>query len=331
MFALPLRIRKRYGVENTLLVAMGFATIVLPTIFVTIVFPQWPKAISQGGSTVFMVAAMGFGWGCGSVTFAKGINALGLGIGYPVIMGLSTVIGSIIPMATKWSEINPQARICTLIGTLVCLAGVVIIGKAGDLREKSSAAAEAGGSSEAAKTAAKAAGAAFVVGILWCVLSGVLSPCANLGYHFAEPIGTAADNMGVNPLFGTVPRWMPMYWGGYLAILIFMGSALAKNKTVANFSGQFAGRDFLLAIMMGALHFLAQIPYGMGAHFLGSLGTSAGWVVNIASSIVVAAVVGSLTGEWRKASRAAFGWRNAGLAVLILAMFVLGYANSLNA
>ena len=76
---------------------------------------------------------------------------------------------------------------------------------------------------------------------------------------------------------------------------------------------------------------MAQIPYGMGDHFLGRLGTSAGWVVNIGFSIIVAAVVGSLSGEWRKASRAAFSWRNAGLAVLLIAMITIGYANALKA
>lgn len=321
-FALPLRIRKRFAVENTLLVAMGFATIILPTLMMTILFPTWYKAIGAVDTkTVLIVMLAGFGWGCGSVTFAKGVNTLGLGIGYPVIMGLSTVIGGIVPMARKWGEIPADAKMFTLIGMAICVVGIILIGKAGDLREKGNNAADATASVK------KVAAGAFIAGILWCVLSGFLSPCANLGYDYAEPIGAAAR--GVSPLIASVPRWMPMYWGGYLAILIFMGSALGKNKTFSNFTGAGSGRDLLLAIMMGVLHFLAQIPYGMGAYYLGNLGTSAGWVVNIGFSIIVAAVVGSLTGEWRKAPKNAFSWRNAGLAVLLLAMITIGYANYL--
>jgi L-rhamnose-H+ transport protein len=321
-FALPLRIRRRYAVENTMVVAMGFATLVVPTIAVAFVLPAWPQAIAAGGPIVFAVMAMGFGWGCGSVTFAMGVSTLGLGLGYPIIMGLSTVIGSVIPMLTKWGDIPGPAKAVTILGIAVCVVGVVLIGKAGELRER--------GGEPAADSKTKPVGReVFIVGLVWCLLSGVLSPCANLGFHFAEPIGKAAETLHVSPLFATLPRWMPMYWGGYLAILIFMGSGLVKNRTYANFAGGGAFRDFLLAIAMGLLHFLAQIPYGMGAHYLGTLGTTVGWVVNIASSIIVAAWLGTLTGEWRKAPNAAFAWRNAGLAVLIAAICILAYANSI--
>lgn len=67
-----------------------------------------------------------------------------------------------------------------------CVAGLNLIGKAGELRERGDAGADDG---EAAKKVAKAAGGLFLVGILWCVLSGVLSPCANLGFDRAEQSG----------------------------------------------------------------------------------------------------------------------------------------------
>ena len=46
-FALPLRLRKRFAVENTMLVAFGFATLVFPLIFVSIFVPTWLQALGM--------------------------------------------------------------------------------------------------------------------------------------------------------------------------------------------------------------------------------------------------------------------------------------------
>jgi L-rhamnose-H+ transport protein len=120
-----------------------------------------------------------------------------------------------------------------------------------------------------------------------------------------------------------------MYWGGYLALSIVFGSKMLKRKTWRNYSGASAARDFGLAVLMGGLHFLAQIPYGMGTFYLGRLGTTVGWVVNIAFSLVVANLLGFITGEWRTAVALAKKIIVLGLTVMMVAVLVLAYANSL--
>lgn len=325
-FSLPLRLRKRFAVENTMLVAMGTATIILPTIVVWIVFPHWPAAIATAGlATVLTVFLFGFGWGCGSVTFAMGVNNLGLALGFAIIMGLATVVGSVVPMIRNFKSIPPAAIPWIIAGIVICVFAVISLAKAGSERDKVTK----------EEVAARKAGS-FVVGLIFCILSGFLSACANLGYEWAGPIGTAAKNMGLDQRWATIPRWMPMYWGGYLAILIFLGSTMIKGKTAKNYGGVGASRDWLLALMMGVLHFLAQIPYGVGAYYLdigakGSLeatkmGTTIGWVMNIASSIIVAQILGSLAGEWKKSTKGAAVWRFSGVALLLIAMGILAYS-----
>ncbi|MBI2843527.1 MAG: hypothetical protein HYX78_09015 [Armatimonadetes bacterium] len=328
-FSLPLRMRKRFAVENTVLLAMGMATIVIPTIVVSLIFPNWPMAISAAGlQTVLIVFLFGFGWGCGAVTFALGVNNLGLALGFAVIMGLSTVVGSVVPMIRNLSSIPSTSIPYIIMGILVCIAAVAALGRAGGIRDKA-----------AVKDESAMKAGSFALGLFFCVLSGLLSACANLGYEWAGTIGDSAADMGVDPRFATIPRWMPMYWGGYLAILVFLGSTMVKSKTVGNYRGPGAARDFWLAVMMGVLHFLAQIPYGVGAYYLDlnaagdavatKMGTTIGWVMNIASSIIVAQILGSLAGEWRKSPRAAATWRFAGVFLLIAAMAILAYSKTL--
>lgn len=90
-----------------------------------------------------------------------------------------------------------------------------------------------------------------------------------------------------------------------------------------------SGRDFALAALVGLLHFLAQNFYGLGALYLGRLGTTIGWALNIAASLLVANLFGFLIGEWKSARKSSVGTLYGGLLVLVVAMSLLAYGNSL--
>jgi hypothetical protein len=62
---------------------------------------------------------------------------------------------------------------------------------------------------------------------------------------------------------------------------------------------------------------------------LGRIGTSVGWAINISASLIVANLFGFATGEWRAAPWNSTRWILAGLAILIAAMGILGYGNSM--
>lgn len=167
------------------------------------------------------------------------------------------------------------------------------------------------------------------LGLLLCILSGVLSACANLGFAFTARAGAEAVKLGANPVIASLDSWMLVYWGGVIATLLWFGGLQLKRGTWRNNFGPGAGHDFGLAIGMGVLWFLAMIPYGMGAYYLGHLGTSVGWAINIAASLILANGLGFLTGEWKRAprrSRAVLYW---GLIVLLAAMATLGAGNAL--
>jgi len=327
-FAFPLRVHKQYAWENTWLLAFFFALICIPFTVVTIFLPVWREALVAAGlPTVLKAVGFGFLWGWGAVTFAIGISNVGMSLGYATIMGLATAIGSIIPMIRRWDHIPGDARIFILLGIATCLAGVAICGRAGVLRERSAASrndASKGGASPGSN-----ASRVFLVGLGWCILSGFLSACANLGFDFADRVAQEAQQLGAGPLAASIGRWITVYWGGFLAILIGSGSTLLKNGTWRNYFKAGTGRDFLFALIAGSCHFLAQIPYGMGAYYLGRLGTSVGWVFNIALSLLVANVIGFITKEWKGAPKASTTTLFVGLSVLVVAMVILAHGNNL--
>ena len=127
-------------------------------------------------------------------------------------------------------------------------------------------------------------GRVFWIGVILCLISGVAGAGANLGYDYADHIERAMKEVAPGtPLEwkATLVRWMPMYWGGISALTLLMGGAMLKNGTWRNFFAPGSSRDFVISASMGFVHFLAQIPYGIGAFYLGTLGTTVGWGVNI--------------------------------------------------
>ena len=124
---------------------------------------------------------MGLLWGIGGLTYGLGVRYLGVSLGSSIILGLCSVFGSIIPsiyynfnptagkdtihdlMTTSWGQM-------VLLDLAICVAGIVICGKAGRMKDK-----DLNG-----KTADNAE---FDIskGLVFAIISGVLSACFSFG------------------------------------------------------------------------------------------------------------------------------------------------------
>ena len=105
---------------------------------------------------------------------------------------------------------------------------------------------------------------------------------------------------------------------------------LTRNKTGRNFALPGVGKYFLFGCSMGVMWMGGFLFYGAGARRLGELGPSLGWAILMSAMVLMANLLGLLTGEWKSAPRPALHRLFAGLGLLVLAIIVLGYANSLS-
>jgi L-rhamnose-H+ transport protein len=85
----------------------------------------------------------------------------------------------------------------------------------------------------------------------------------------------------------------------------------------------------VFALLMGVLWMAGMALYGIGANRLGRLGPSLGWAILMSSMVLVANALGVLTGEWHAAPSRARRQLALGLALLLVAIAGLGFANSL--
>jgi len=320
--------RRRFEWENTWLLAFFFAMLVFPLVTAASLVPVWPAAVAAvSAKTIVTVVAFGFLWGMGAVTFAIGINALGLSLGYAVIMGVITVVGSTIPMIRKWSWIPDNARLVILVGIAICIVGVGVCGRAGMLREAAAGGTpiDVDGPSPAVQINVRSA----LIPLIWCVVSGIFSAGNNLGFDFADHVAEQAQLMGISPIHASLARWIVVYWGGFLAVLVFCGAKMLRRGTWRMYAGPGSARDGGLAVLMGLLHFVSQMAYGIGAVYVGRLGTTIGYAIMVAGSLMLANIFGFVMGEWRAAPPAAVRRLYLGLAILVVAVLTLAYGNGL--
>jgi len=316
--AVPLKKRRRFELENIYIPSTLVMMLILPLVMAAFVMPNWLDAIhAAGAGAVWRGAAFGFGWGIGAVLFGYGVTMAGMSVGFATIMGVNTAVGSLLPFLIKSpADLLTPAGMVILLGIAGCVAGVVVCGRAGFLRE----------SLTSATTQRRGFGAALLV----CVAAGILSACANLGFSLGSyKVGEAAQSLGVSPVFSTLASWMPVFWGAAVSLLLWFGGLQIKRGTWRKNFGPDAGHDWLMGVLMGVIWFVATIPYGMGAYYLGRLGTSVGWALYMAFTLLVANILGFMTREWTGAPPRARRTLYAGLTVLIMAIIVLAIGNSM--
>ena len=95
----------------------------------------------------------------------------------------------------------------------------------------------------------------FFWGVMSCLLSGIFSACVALGWSEGEPLDEAMaliNETTVDELAwkGQFVRWLPIYFGGFLAILIFMGGEMIRSGDWRNYFQPKTGRDRLIASSM---------------------------------------------------------------------------------
>jgi len=334
-FGLQYRIMRVYTVENASLLSVFFATVPIPLVACTILLPGWTGAIADvGWRDNLVVFIWGFCWGLGAITYAYGFSILGMALASALLKGITIAIGSGIPLIRHWDQVASAPRTATIVGLLILIGGTAFAGKAGIMREREMRADPKVGGDEDHKYSItiRPTGKMFWLGLLVCLFSGIASSGANVGFDRADVIEkamVAISHTSDLTWRATLIRWMPMYWGGITAIVIFMGGSMLLNGNWKNYFAKGSMRDCLISSSMGFVHFLAQIPYGIGAYYLGKLGTTVGWGANIGMMLIVATAIGFMMGEWKGTTRPTFRMVLTSIVVLIIGMGVLAYANSL--
>jgi L-rhamnose-H+ transport protein len=314
-FTLPMKFTRRWAWENTWLAWTIFALIIFPPLFTFSTVPALPRVYAAAGRAPIMtVAACGAGWGVSQVFFGLGVEAVGIALAFSVILGTSAAVGSLIPLIRLHPEkAFTPGGLAVMLGIALVLVGVGVCAAAGRKREA------ALGQGPAGRPSA-------MKGLLFCLISGLGSALVNFGLAFGGALLAAAEQAGTSPLWAPNAVWLPLMCAGGVPNLLYCFFLLRKNRTGARFSTPNTGTHWALAALMALFWFGSTVMYGVATVKLGELGTVLGWPLFMSLIVVTASIWGIATGEWRNSGRQPLRIMSVGVAVLVLAIFVLSAA-----
>ncbi|HUC29482.1 MAG TPA: L-rhamnose/proton symporter RhaT [Candidatus Acidoferrum sp.] len=316
-FAVPMKRMSGWRWENSWLLFALSALFVLPWI---IDFATVPNVISvyagTSRSTLLKVILFGLLWGVGATLFGLAISRVGMGLGFALILGITSSFGSLIPMAILHSEqLLAKRGLALIAGTAVMVVGLVFLALAGRARQHDL------GTGNGARSG-------FAFGLVLCIFSGIFSSMMNFSFVFGDELRVRALHSGASNAMAANSIWALTLTGGFFANFLYCVYLLNKNRTWSVFYEGNPSGYWLLGLLMGLLWFGGTVLYGMGAASLGALGGIIGWPIFLTVDVIGALLWGAMSGEWRGASRRALVYNWAGVGILLVAIAVISAGNA---
>ncbi|HEY5326617.1 MAG TPA: L-rhamnose/proton symporter RhaT [Mucilaginibacter sp.] len=339
-FYIPFKKVKGWAWESFWIVGGIFSWLIVPPLAAWLTIPHFIEIIKgANGNILLLTYFFGLLWGIGGLTYGLGVRYLGVSLGSTIILGLCAIFGSLIPSVyynfyPKYGKDSITTLATThwgqmvLLGISICVAGIIICGKAGAMKEKELAAGKADVEDNKDYR--------FGLGIFVAIVSGVLSACFNFGIEAGKTMADTANAVWMaahhgqgNFLFQNNVVYIVILWGGLTTNFIWCMILNTRNKTFKNYTDPKTPllKNYIFSALAGTTWFLQFFFYGMGESRLGNGASS--WILHMAFIILVANMWGLILNEWKGVSKKALTTVIAGIAVIILSVIIVGKGNSI--
>ncbi len=291
---LPMKFNRSWRWENAWLLFSIVSLVILPwALAFGLVSHIFKIYVSLSWLQIAIPALFGAGWGIAQVLFGLSVQRLGLGLAYSIIVGLGALLGTLIPLFVQHrSQVGITALLDILAGVTVMVIGITLSAWAGQIREH-----------KAHVSARITPASGYTAAVLLAILCGFMAPMLNYSFAFGQDIARQAVHFGNAEMSASYAVWPIGLAGGFFPNICYSLYLLRANRSWHLFRP--AVPDLFWSSLMGVLWMGAFALYGMGATYLGSLGTSIGWGLFQIFMIMTATLSGFLTGEWKGAPRGA--------------------------
>jgi len=342
-FYIPFKKVRGWAWESYWIVGGLFSWLIVPPLAAYLTIPDFSAIIkSTGGSILALTYLFGVLWGIGGLTYGLGVRYLGVSLGSSIILGLCMVFGALIPSIfynffpkegkdTFSMLIHSQWGLTVIGGLLICVFGIVLCGKAGMMKEKELKIIGTDPHGVEASTEYK-----FGLGLFVSIISGILSACFNFGIEAGKSMADVANNLwkAGHPgqgefLFQNNIIYIVILWGGLTTNFIWCMILNSRNKTFGDYTNKKTPlfSNYIFSALAGITWFLQFFFYGMGESKMGNGASS--WILHMAFIILVANAWGIVLKEWKGVSNKTKTTIISGILVIIIAVLVVGYGNSL--
>ncbi len=322
VFALPFRGVKGWKYESGWFIYAIAGLVVFPISLAAATNNNlWGVISGAEPRTLAMCALFGALWGVGGLTWGLMIRYLGIGLGLAIGCGLCSATGTLIPpiVTGKASDLVKDTQaIVTLVSVAVSLAGIVLVGLAGKMKE--------GELDEEAKKKA-VADFNFKKGMIVALFSGIASAGMNFGLQSGKAMESAAAAAGTDPKWVGMSVLVVVLLGGFAVNAAWCLWQNFKNKSFSDYSGLKFGNWFFAAAagVIWAMQFACQ-KIGEGA--MGEMAYIS-FAVVMGSCVLFSSLLGIVLGEWKGTGAKTRASLATGLAVLAGSIAIAVVAKSL--
>jgi L-rhamnose-H+ transport protein len=263
-------------------------------------------------ATLFL---MGVTWGLGGIGYGMSLVQLGVSFTYSVLFSITTVCGALLPM---WMGlgVRPAQLVTFCIGLGLCVAGMIVVAYAAARREHEASTSAV----RSDRLAMPVAGLSYTTSLLLALVAGIFSASMGLALAEGEDLINGLLKGGVSPAMAPLVVWVPVYLGSALVAISYGVYCALRSRSLRDFFGPHAVRNWTLVHTMGILGFGAALLYGLGASIRGHPPQSVAWAVYMASFILSGNSIGLATREWKGCSHRTHFDLFAGILLLLCAI-----------
>ncbi len=286
--------------------------------------PDLPGILAKSTTnSLFWTYFFGVLWGFGGLMAGLGLRYLGLALGQSICLGVSAIVGTIVPAIID----NKLTMLVTTLpggiitaGFLIGFIGIGFCGYAGVLKDKHL--------SEKQKTASVKEFSA-VKGLTMALLGGVMSACMAFAIKAGAPIAEQALITGTSKVFINIPIFVLALGGGFTTNFIYTMILTVRKKTFGDYHlypRSTLYRNYLLAVISGIMWYGQFFFYGMGTTKMGKY-DFASWSIHMSSIIIFSNLWGLWLKEWRSVGRSTLVFLWIGILLLIVSVSMIGFGN----
>jgi L-rhamnose-H+ transport protein len=321
-FAAPTKYTGRWRWENIWAIWAFVAFFVVPWFLAILTIPHL-FAVYGAADPRILLKIIGFGaaYGIAAVCFGLGVEAIGIALNFAIALGLSTVVGSLVPLVSLHPEQMFTPKGLTIeAGISVVLLGIIVCAIAGLAKERETVPA-APAADQPTKTRTS-----FKVGLAFAIVAGLGSPFINFGLAFGGPLLLGAAAEGASAVSQPNIIWPPLLTATLIPYLGYCAYLWRKNNSLRLYVLPGTASYWLLGALMGVLWMSSVAIYGTASAAMAQMGPVLGWPLFMSAIIITSNVWGFATGEWRRVRPATVFTVSTGMLLLILGFCVLAWS-----
>lgn len=319
------RIRK-WNFENYWILMGLFAWILTPLLVAWISVPDlFQVLVDSPFNIITRVFMFGFFWGIGAITFGLAVRYLGYSLGYALSLGLSSIIGTILPPLFRGNLIqlfsDPPGRVI-LVGLLVNLIGIILCIWAGREKDKEMIEREKNNMNAEYN---------YRLGIVVAVICGFFASFTGFGISAGKEISQIALENGASPVMRNNATLVVLLLGGFLFNLFYYLFKNRKERIAVEFikgKREMQANNYFFSSLSGILWYLQYMFFGMGTTQMGKY-DFASWTIHMTLIISFSTLWGLLFKEWKFCSKRTRLIAVAGISVIIFSTIIIGYSSYL--